>query len=111
VQGGDNVVTTTIEQLRVLREDRSVRQLADEVGTSAEMIRRWLRGEAQPRADRAETIRQLFIELKKPKAEVNVSHCLKVRCISSEDGWVRLYGTKEDCDKINELIESLGEKI
>jgi transcriptional regulator with XRE-family HTH domain len=58
------LVTTTIEQLRELREDRSVRQLADEVGTSAEMIRRWLRGEAQPRADRAETINQLFIELK-----------------------------------------------
>ena len=71
------MVTTTIEQLRTLREDRSVRQLADEVGTSAEMIRRWLRGEAQPRADRAETIRQLFIELKKPKAEVSEANPFK----------------------------------
>ena len=50
------MVTTTIKQLRALREDRSVRQLADEIGTSAEMVRRWLRGEAQPRVDRVEII-------------------------------------------------------
>lgn len=65
------MITTTILQLRELRKDRSVSQLSDEINASAEMVRRWLRGDAQPRADRAETIRQLFIELKKPKAEVS----------------------------------------
>ena len=65
------MITTTILQLRDLRKDRSVSQLSDEINASAEMVRRWLRGDAQPRADRAETINQLFIELKKPKAEVS----------------------------------------
>lgn len=65
------MITPTILQLRELRKDRSVSQLSDEINASAEMVRRWLRGDAQPRADRAETIKQLFIELKKPKAEVS----------------------------------------
>ncbi len=67
------MVTTTIKQLRVLREDRSVRQLADEIGTSAEMVRRWLRGEAQPRVDRAETINDLYVNLT-GKVEVSAAN-------------------------------------
>jgi len=55
-------ITETTQQLRELREHRSVRQLANEIGTSAEIVRRWLRGEAQPRADRAEIIRDMFSE-------------------------------------------------
>ena len=57
------MITETTQQLRALREHHSVRQLADEVGTSSEQVRRWLRGDAQPRADRVETIRQMFVEL------------------------------------------------
>jgi len=53
-------ITETTQQLRELREHRSVRQLANEIGTSAEIVRRWLRGEAQPRADRAEIIRDMY---------------------------------------------------
>ena len=71
------MITETTQQLRELREHHSVRELADEVGTSTEQVRRWLRGDAQPRADRIETIRQLFIELKKPKAEVSEANPFK----------------------------------
>ena len=61
--GRDDSITETTQQLRALREHRSVRQLANEIGTSAEVVRRWLRGEAQPRADKAETIREMFSEI------------------------------------------------
>tara|TARA_Y100001934_G_C11675955_1_gene461123 strand:- start:12 stop:515 length:504 start_codon:yes stop_codon:yes gene_type:complete len=61
-QNLEMTITETTQQLLALREHRSVRQLANEIGTSAEMVRRWLRGEAQPRVDTAETIREMFSE-------------------------------------------------
>ena len=57
------MITQTTKQLIRLREDIPTRELADKIGTSAEMIRRWTRGEAQPRIDRVETINQLCEEL------------------------------------------------
>ena len=46
------MITQTTKQLIRLREDIPTRELADKIGTSAEMKRRWTRGESQPRLDR-----------------------------------------------------------
>ena len=56
------MITETTKQVRKLREEISARELADIIGTSAEMVRRWQRGDAQPREDRIKQIDNLCVE-------------------------------------------------
>lgn len=56
------MITETTKQVRKLREEISARDLADIIGTSAEMVRRWQRGDAQPREDRIKQIDNLCVE-------------------------------------------------
>lgn len=61
------MISEATQQLGDLRNNYSVHQLADEIGTSHEMIRRWLRGESQPRVDYAGRIAELFYIIVKPR--------------------------------------------